>query len=562
MSSKELLEANANLQTTNDFRRGSPSHFNIGRLHELIVGPAGNPTFNRTTPSLSFNYIVESISVGARFAPTTFRAFKFIVALLTSFSIFQLVVEFNVIPQSEGECNASIIFGDKAAPLKSDGEFIVVSSFPTNFSDTFTELIVTSLLNNDFQLVVKLKPTLNSEGARAPLSKLIVGCGYSEISFHFCEDCRIFREGVKDSTIGIVSNKSLIGLVGRIDHNGIFGRNLAFGRKLAYSHNELIELIMTFGRNELIELIMVFGRNELIEPNDIGPKLIVTFLIGCIGLVSPIELVKLGFVGCIDHNGVVGVIGLSLISLFDIVGFIGFGLVSFVRLIGISGISGLVGRISLVGQIGLDGIIGYYDLVGRIDQNGLVGRNDLVDYIGLDCIGHNGPAGFIGLDISFIGLSFVGFVGLGLASLGGHTSHINLAAGSIGFSVISGLVGQISLVSLGGSIGQISLIDLSVSSNHWPIGLIGVIGLGLIASSASTASLARRLISFAGLIGSSTHRLFCERLATAVSEATKITWRLKQAAALGVATLLQSSATETEPQLIISPPHRFTFVRS
>jgi hypothetical protein len=103
---------------------------------------------------------------------------------------------------------------------------------------------------------------------------------------------------------------------------------------------------------------------------------------------------------------------------------------------------------------------------------------------------------------------------------------------------------------------------LSASSNHWPIGLIGVIGLSLIASSASTASLARRLISFAGLIGSSTHRLFCERLATAVSEATKITWRLKQAAALGVATLLQSSATETEPQLIISPPHRFTFVRS
>ena len=145
MSSKELLEVNANLQTMNDFRRGSPSHFNVGRLHELIVGPAWNPTFNRATPSLSFKYIVESISVGARFAPTTFRAFKFIVALLTSFADFQLVVEFNVNPHSEGECNASIIFGDKAAPLKSDGEFIVVSSFQTNFSDTFTELIVTSM---------------------------------------------------------------------------------------------------------------------------------------------------------------------------------------------------------------------------------------------------------------------------------------------------------------------------------------------------------------------------------------------------------------------------------
>jgi hypothetical protein len=55
--------------------------------------------------------------------------------------------------------------------------------------------------------------------------------------------------------------------------------------------------------------------------------------------------------------------------------------------------------------------------------------------------------------------------------------------------------------------------------------------------------LALRLISFVGLIGSSTHWLFYERLATAVNEA-KIRWRLKQAAALGVATL-RLSATKT-----------------
>ena len=84
-----------------------------------------------------------------------------------------------------------------------------------------------SLLNDYFQLVVKLIPILTSEGARAPLSKLIVGCSYSEISYHFCKDCRILREGVKDSsTIDIVSNKSLIGLVGRIKHNGLVGRSL------------------------------------------------------------------------------------------------------------------------------------------------------------------------------------------------------------------------------------------------------------------------------------------------------------------------------------------------
>jgi len=58
------------------------------------------------------------------------------------------------------------------------------------------------------------------------------------------------------------------------------------------------------------------------------------------------------------------------------------------------------------------------------------------------------------------------------------------------------------------------------------------------------ASLAHQLIGFISLVGSLTHRLFCEHLATAVNEATKITRRLKQAAALGVATL-QSSATET-----------------
>jgi hypothetical protein len=91
---------------------------------------------------------------------------------------------------------------------------------------------------------------------------------------------------------------------------------------------------------------------------------------------------------------------------------------------------------------------------------------------------------------------------------------------------------------------------LSASSNHRPIGVsgvigvIGVIGLGLITLSGSTASLARQLIGFISLVDSSTHRLFCDRLATAVNKATKITWRLKQAAALGVATL-RSSATKT-----------------
>jgi hypothetical protein len=75
ITSLHQIKANANLQTTNNFRRGSPSHFNVCCLHELIVGPAWNPTFNRMTPSLLFKYIVDSILGGARFAPTTFRIF-------------------------------------------------------------------------------------------------------------------------------------------------------------------------------------------------------------------------------------------------------------------------------------------------------------------------------------------------------------------------------------------------------------------------------------------------------------------------------------------------------
>jgi hypothetical protein len=59
------------------------------------------------------------------------------------------------------------------------------------------------------------------------------------------------------------------------EQNGLVGHNLAF------SCNELIELIMAFGPNELIELIMAFGCNhkEHIEFNNIGPSsLIVEYL--------------------------------------------------------------------------------------------------------------------------------------------------------------------------------------------------------------------------------------------------------------------------------------------
>jgi hypothetical protein len=54
------------------------------------------------------------------------------------------------------------------------------------------------------QLIVKLSIATNSEGTRVPSSKLIVGYYNSKISLHFCNNCRIFYEGVQGNGNGIV----------------------------------------------------------------------------------------------------------------------------------------------------------------------------------------------------------------------------------------------------------------------------------------------------------------------------------------------------------------------
>jgi hypothetical protein len=62
-----------------------------------------------------------------------------------------------------------------------------------------------SLLERNDKFIVKSK----SEGARAASnhsSQLVVASIDSEISFHFCEDCRIFREGVKDDPAITMAN--------------------------------------------------------------------------------------------------------------------------------------------------------------------------------------------------------------------------------------------------------------------------------------------------------------------------------------------------------------------
>ncbi len=90
-----------------------------------------------------------------------------------------------------------------------------------------------------------------SEGAWTPLSMLIVGCRYSKIFLHFCNNCRIFCEGVKGSGDGVVK------LLSANYHN------LAIGP--AFGHNKLVKLITAFGHNEHVELIMAFGHNQLVE---------------------------------------------------------------------------------------------------------------------------------------------------------------------------------------------------------------------------------------------------------------------------------------------------------
>ncbi len=94
----------------------------------------------------------------------------------------QLIVEFILIRHSEGEFYSSKSEGAEAAPNHSN-KLIVTSMFGRSHQ---------SLLNNNFQMVVKLIPILTSEGAQVPSSKLIVGCGNSEISFQFCKDAEYF----------------------------------------------------------------------------------------------------------------------------------------------------------------------------------------------------------------------------------------------------------------------------------------------------------------------------------------------------------------------------------
>jgi hypothetical protein len=215
-------------------------------------------------------------------------------------------------------------------------------------------------------------------------------------------------------------------------------------------------------------------------------------VIGRANLIDPIK-----FVG---HNGRISLISLKLI-----------------------GINGLVvkcnGLFEFIGIFGIDRLVGIVDLSCLDDLIGLV---DLVEIPTPEWP----PAALGQPSASMAEMSTPEWPP---AALGQPSASI-AEKSTPEWQSTSPTSGQLSLVSFAGFIGHFSLvgrciiglIESAASLNYWPLGLIGIISLGLIASSASTASLACRLISFVSLVGSSTHRLFRKHLTAPVIEATNI----------------------------------------
>jgi hypothetical protein len=281
---------------------------------------------NESVSNKDFQLVVNSKSIlnseGARAVP------------ITSYSVHERAQR-----HSSGiatETN-SINFGKSVRHQDDEkNEFRVDYVGNSPFQQTNLPLIVDD--SSKSQLIVKS----NSEGARAApnhSSQLSVASISSKISFHFCDNCRIFREGVKGATV---------------IPNVLFGRNLAFGLISAFGQN------LTFGRTTAFGLITAFGyitvgccitlqlcngrvdRNDLVNHNG---------LVGRNDLIDHIGLVFLG------HNGLNGVIGL-VVSFIGFVGQVGLG--SIVILVGLNGI-GLIGYNGLVGFISL-GLVGFIGL--------------------------------------------------------------------------------------------------------------------------------------------------------------------------------------------------------
>jgi hypothetical protein len=327
----------------------------------------------------------------------------------------------------------------------------------------------------DFKLVVEYYLIKYSKEAIINNQKFqfIIAFIYSKMSLHFCKDCGIFCEGVKESIINAIQRNNIPLLAFSL--NLAFGCNLAFGLIMAFGHNLAFDLFMAFGLN------LAFGRN-LVFCHNLAFGLTMAF-----GLIMAFcRNLAFSLITAFGHNLAFGItMAFGLIMVFGLFSF-GLSALAALRLIGFSGL-GLVGLVDFIGHlIGLDGLIG---LMGLIIHNGLTSLIGLIGFIGLiGPIGYNGLGGFIGLGIislisfmgligihislghngliGFIGLGLIGFIGLGLVRLVGLICHIIGLNGLNGFSLVglSGSSDIMGLISLGGLIRNISLVGLGCFS--------------------------------------------------------------------------------------------------
>ena len=302
----------------------------------------------------------------------------------------QLIVEYILSTNSEGE---------RFAPNTLQTSKLIIASIKAAVASTFFNVMPISISH--------------SEGARAPLSMLIVRCDYSKISFHFCEDCRIFREGVKGN--GIVEQK-------------LENKN----RERSMSTTEA-----TAKLNDL------FGHNALVVWNNVGP-------IGLIVKINHLQQTEMSystnkFQLVVDSIVILNCEGARAVPITISEGanavpaiFCNRSSKSIVVSNSEGEISkaelecfGINGKISLVGLIGLAGQIKCH-----VEQN-----NELVNIISL--IGSS--ASFAHRLISLIGL--IGLIGLGdlcITSLvGSSASSARQLIGLIGFVIAAKTISRL-----------------------------------------------------------------------------------------------------------------------
>jgi hypothetical protein len=235
----------------------------------------------------------------------------------------------------------------------------------------------------------KLIDASNSKGVRASTniqnSGLIVASIKSKTSFHFCKDCRIFYEGEWECKVIINTNNGNnnnhaeaveLTIIGLVDHNLAFGRNMAIGLNLAFGRNLAFSLIMAFGHSLAFDLIMAFGQIMAFGHNLAFGRITAFGHNLAFSLIMAFGLFSFGLSALAALWLIVSIISLGISFIGGFVGFVGLGLIS---------LCGLISKISLVGFISL-GLVGHTGLVGHfglISHTGFSGINGL-SHISLD----------------------------------------------------------------------------------------------------------------------------------------------------------------------------------